>query len=99
MDHIGRFERRFAAPPASFWRAAQAHVFEAHLVRALGRAAEARWRVAEAPGLYQRALDLRDLKAGQYLAWLWQERERPDEVRRVQEQAAMAGDGEAWSSC
>ncbi|MFE1300452.1 hypothetical protein ACFW6K_22180 [Streptomyces sp. NPDC058733] len=95
MDHIGRFERRFAAPPASFWRAAQAHVCEAHLVRALGLAAEARWRVAEAAGLYQRALDLGDLKAGQYLAWLWQERERPDEVRRVQEQAALAGDGEA----
>ncbi|MGW7793610.1 hypothetical protein ACWGKX_40045, partial [Streptomyces tricolor] len=74
MDHIDRSERRFVAPPASFWRAAREHLPEAHLVRAVGRAAEARWRDAEAASLYQRALDLGDLEAGQYLVWLWQER-------------------------
>ncbi|WP_217213721.1 hypothetical protein [Streptomyces sp. AC550_RSS872] len=94
MDHVGRTERRFAAPPASFWHAAREHLSEPHLVRALGQAAEARWRDAEAAGLYQRALDLGDLRAGQYLTWLWQERQRAEEVRRVQEQAALAGDGE-----
>ncbi|MEU2956400.1 hypothetical protein [Streptomyces xanthochromogenes] len=94
MDHIGRTQRQYCAPPASFWRAAQDHLPEPHLVRALGRAAEARWRDAEAAGLYQRALDLGDLKAGQYLAWLWQERQRADDAHRVQEQAALAGDGE-----
>ncbi|MGW0954765.1 hypothetical protein ACWDAO_12515 [Streptomyces sp. NPDC001212] len=94
MDHIGRTERRFSAPPASFWRAARDHLPEPHLVRALGRAAEARWRDAEAAVLYQRALDLGDLQAGQYLVWLWQERQRADEAHRVQEQAAFAGDGD-----
>lgn len=64
-------------------------------MRALGQAAEARWREAESVGLYQRALDHGDLQAGQYLAWLWQERQRADKARRVQEQAALAGDGEA----
>ncbi|WP_432177125.1 AAA family ATPase [Streptomyces sp. Tue6028] len=95
MDHIGRTERRFSAPPASFWRAAHSHLSEAHLVRALGRAAESRWRDAEAAGLYQRALDLGDAKAGQDLAWLWQERQRDDEARRAEEQTALAGDGDA----
>lgn len=94
MDHVGRMERRFSAPPASFWRAARSHLPDAHLVRALGQAAQARWRDAEAVGLYQRALDLGDLQAGQSLAWLWQERQRAGEVRRVQEQAAFAGDGD-----
>jgi hypothetical protein len=94
MDHIGRIERRYAAPPASFWAAARGHLPESHVVRAVGQAAEARWRDAEAAGLYQRALDLGDLKAGQYLVWLWQERQRAEEARRVQEQAALAGDGE-----
>ncbi|MGW5768646.1 hypothetical protein ACWEVY_05790 [Streptomyces longwoodensis] len=60
----------------------------------MGQAAEARWRDAEAAGLYQRALDLGDVKAGQELAWLWQERQRAEESRRVQEQTALAGDGE-----
>ncbi|GAA4561156.1 hypothetical protein GCM10023097_77060 [Streptomyces collinus] len=94
MDHVGRTERRFSAPPASFWRAARSHLPDAHLVRALGQAAQARWRDAEAAGLYQRALDLGDLQAGQSLAWLWQERQRAGEARRVQEQAALAGDGD-----
>ncbi|MER5905158.1 hypothetical protein ABT150_34610 [Streptomyces mirabilis] len=94
MDHIGRIERRFSAPPASFWAAAREHLPESHVVRMVGRAAEARWRDAEAAGLYQRALDLGDLKAGQYLVWLWQERQQAEEARRVQEQAALAGDGE-----
>jgi hypothetical protein len=95
MDHLGRSERQFTAPPASFWHAAREHLPEAHLVRAVGQAAEARWRDAEAAGLYQRALDLGDLQAGQELVWLWQERRRTEEGRRVQEQAALAGDGEA----
>ncbi|MEU0785354.1 hypothetical protein ABZ341_27710 [Streptomyces sp. NPDC006173] len=95
MDHIGRTERRFSAPPASFWRAAHSYLPEPHLVRALGQAAEARWRDAEAAGLYWRALDLGDVEAGQYLAWLWQERQRDDEARRVEEQTAFAGDGDA----
>ncbi|MFD0009010.1 hypothetical protein ACFVJ4_42590 [Streptomyces sp. NPDC127178] len=94
MDHVGRTERRYCAPPASFWQAAREHLSEPHLVRALGQAAEARWRDAEAVGLYQRALDLGDLRAGQYLTWLWHERQRADEARRVQEQAALTGDGE-----
>ncbi|MEY2249148.1 hypothetical protein AB8A21_40570, partial [Streptomyces sp. BF23-18] len=94
MDHVGRSERRFTAPPASFWRAAREYLPQPHVVRAVGRAAEARWRDAEAASLYQRALDLGDLKAGQYLIWLWQERGRAEEVRRVQEQAALAGDDE-----
>ncbi|MER0243282.1 hypothetical protein AAHZ94_14890 [Streptomyces sp. HSW2009] len=64
MDHIGRVERRYAAPPASFWRAAREYLPEPHLVRAVGQAAEARWRDAEAAGLYQRALDLGDVEAG-----------------------------------
>ncbi|MEU9523227.1 hypothetical protein [Streptomyces sp. NPDC048224] len=94
MDHIGRIERRYAAPPSSFWAAAREHLPESHVVRAVGQAAEARWRDAEAAGLYQRALDLGDVKAGQELAWLWQERQRAEEARRVQEQTALAGDGE-----
>ncbi|WP_175411409.1 hypothetical protein [Streptomyces sp. TRM64462] len=94
MDHIGRVERRYAAPPASFWRAAREYLPEPHLVRAVGQAAEARWRDAEAVGLYQRALDLGDVKAGQELVSLWQERQRAEEARRVQEQTALAGDGE-----
>ncbi|WP_430379787.1 hypothetical protein [Streptomyces sp. B1-3] len=94
MDHVGRVERRYAAPPASFWAAAREHLPEPHVVRAVGQAAEARWRDAEAAGLYQRALDLGDVKAGQELAWLWQERQRAEEARRVQEQTALAGDGE-----
>jgi hypothetical protein len=94
MDHIGRSERRFTSPPASFWHATREHLPESHLVRAVGLAAEARWRDAEAVGLYQRALDLGDLKAGQELVWLWQERQRAEEARQVQEQAALAGDGE-----
>ncbi|GAA4145615.1 hypothetical protein GCM10022285_50720 [Streptomyces tunisiensis] len=94
IDHVGRRERRFSAPPASFWRAARSHLPDAHLVRVLGQAAQARWRDAEAAGLYQRALDLGDLQAGQSLAWLWQERQRAGEARRVQEQAALAGDGD-----
>ncbi|MFC7811137.1 hypothetical protein [Streptomyces olivaceus] len=94
MDHIGRVERRYVAPPASFWAAAREHLPESHVVRAVGQAAEARWRDAEAAGLYQRALDLGDVKAGQELAWLWQERQRFEEARRVQEQTALAGDGE-----
>jgi hypothetical protein len=94
MDHIGRVERRYAAPPASFWAAAREHLPEPHVVRAVGQAAEARWRDAEAADLYQRALDLGDVKAGQELAWLWQERQRAEEARRVQEQTALAGDGE-----
>ncbi len=94
MDHIGRIERRYAAPPASFWAAVREHLPASHIVRAVGQAAEARWRDAEAAGLYQRALDLGDVKAGQELAWLWQERQRAEEARRVQEQTALAGDGE-----
>ncbi|SHH28701.1 hypothetical protein, partial [Streptomyces sp. 3214.6] len=94
MDHIGRIERRYAAPPASFWAAAREYLPESHVVRAVGQAAEARWRDAEAAGLYQRALDLGDVKAGQELAWLWQERQRAEEARCVQEQTALAGDGE-----
>ncbi|MGW6958775.1 AAA family ATPase [Streptomyces chartreusis] len=94
MDYVGRTERRYCAPPASFWQAARDHISEPHLVRALGQAAEARWRDADAAGLYQRALDLGDLRAGQYLIWLWQERQRAGEARRVQEQAVLAGDGE-----
>ncbi|MET8790489.1 hypothetical protein [Streptomyces pseudogriseolus] len=93
-DHIGRIERRYAAPPASFWRAAREYLPEPHLVRAVGQAAEARWRDTEAAGLYQRALDLGDVKAGQELVWLWQQRQRAEEARRVQEQTALAGDGE-----
>ncbi|MEU5797353.1 hypothetical protein ABZ800_28080 [Streptomyces sp. NPDC047813] len=94
MDHIGRIERRYAAPPASFWAAAREHLPESHIVRAVGQAAEARWRDAETVGLYQRALDLGDVKAGHELACLWQERQRAEEARRVQEQTALAGDGE-----
>ncbi|MFC8965495.1 hypothetical protein [Streptomyces sp. NPDC057094] len=95
MDHVGRSERRFCAPPASFWRAGRAYLPDARQVRMLGRAAQARGRAAEAVGLYQRALDLGDLQAGQYLVWLWQERQRDEQACRVQEQAALAGDGEA----
>lgn len=44
MDHVRRMERRFSAPPASSWRVARSHLPDAHLVRALGQAAQARWR-------------------------------------------------------
>ncbi|MFB8168297.1 hypothetical protein ACFC60_10150 [Kitasatospora purpeofusca] len=95
MDHIGRTERRFAAPPTSFWQAAKDHLSEPPIVRALGEAAESRWRDAEAAGLYQRALDLGDVQAGQHLASLWQDRQRANDAHRVQEQTALAGDGES----
>ncbi|MCF3106972.1 hypothetical protein IPZ58_36260 [Streptomyces roseoverticillatus] len=61
----------------------------------LARAAEARWRDQDAALLYQQVLDSGDTSSALSLAWLWQERGRPEDAARVRRQAALAGHASA----
>ncbi|MFF6779284.1 hypothetical protein ACFY8W_37830 [Streptomyces sp. NPDC012637] len=91
LDQAGRRERRYAAPPASFWQAARRHLVDPQALTSLARAAQARWRDQDAALLYQQVLDSGDTRSALKLAWLWQERARPEEATRVRRQAALAG--------
>ncbi|MEU5980107.1 ATP-binding protein [Streptomyces sp. NPDC047315] len=95
LDQTGRKERRYAAPPASFWQAARRHLDEPQVLTSLARAAQARWRDQEATLLYQQVLDSGDTRSALSLAWLWQQRDRPEEAAQVRRQAALAGHVEA----
>lgn len=99
LDHAGRQQRRFTAPPASFWQAGRDHLDDPQALLSLARAAHARWRDQDAVLLYQQALDAGDVTSAGRLAWLWQDRGRPEEAARVQRQAALAGDRDALEDC
>ncbi|MEV7374501.1 ATP-binding protein [Streptomyces sp. NPDC090301] len=91
LDQAGRKERRFAAPPASFWEAARRHLDEPQVLTSLARAAQARWRDRDAALLYQQVLDSGDTSSALSLAWLWQQRDRTTDAARVRRQAGLAG--------
>lgn len=91
LDQAGRKERRYSAPPASFWQAARHHLGDPQALTSLARAAQARWRDQDAVLLYQRVLDSGDTSSALSLAWLWQQRGRSEEAARVRRQAALSG--------
>lgn len=95
LEQAGRKERRYTAPPASFWQAARHHVGDPQALTLLARAAQARWRDQDAALLYQQALDSGNASCAPNLAWQWQERGRTEEATRVRRQAALAGHVEA----
>jgi len=94
LEQHGRVARAFAAPPGSFWTAAEARGSIGDLTT-LGVRAESHWRLRDAESLYQKAAREGSRLAVHRLAELRDSLGEHDAAERLYAELAANGDSEA----